>query len=122
MYAKNNFIVNNGTLTVSGGTLDVNGNINNASATSVFNQSGGNINIDGNDAGIIANSVASGTPLFNSLSNAVNLSAGTLLFVDPHAATTNTNGYTLYFNNSTITTATLATSANHTLQFGDGIS
>jgi len=119
---KNNFIVNNGTLTVSGGTLDVNGNINNASAASVFNQSGGNINIDGNDAGIIANSVASGTPLFNSLSNAVNLSAGTLLFVDPHAATTNTNGYTLYFNNSTITTATLATSANHTLQFGDGIS
>jgi hypothetical protein len=46
-------------LSVSGGTLAVNGNINNASG-STFAQSGGNINVDGNDAGATATSVASG--------------------------------------------------------------
>lgn len=119
---NNNSLTNNGTLNVSGGVLNVNGNINNATATSVFNQSGGTIKIDGNAAGVVANSVASGTPLFNSASTNINLTGGTLLFVDPHAATTNTNGYTIYLANSTVSTTTLGTSVNHITQFGDGVS
>ncbi|MCT2406657.1 T9SS type A sorting domain-containing protein [Chryseobacterium antibioticum] len=119
---NNNFLTNNGTLTVSGGTLNINGNISNATTTSVFNQSGGTIKIDGNAAGVVANSVASGTPLFNSASTNINLTGGTLLFVDPHTATTNTNGYTIYITNGTVSTTTLATSVNHITQFGDGVS
>jgi formylmethanofuran dehydrogenase subunit C len=119
---NNNFLNNNGTLTVSGGTLTVNGNINHATTASVFSQSGGTIKIDGNAAGNVANSVASGTPLFNSASTNINLTGGILLFVDPHAATTNTNGYTIYLTNSTASTVTLSTSANHITQFGDGVS
>lgn len=118
---NNNFITNNGTLTVSGGALNVNGNINNT-ASSSFAQSGGTIKIDGNAAGVTANSVASGTPLLQFLTNNVNLTGGTLIFVDPHTATTASNGRTLMFNTSTATTGTLATSPNHVTQFGDGVS
>ncbi|KQT26263.1 hypothetical protein ASG22_06220 [Chryseobacterium sp. Leaf405] len=119
---KNNFITNNGTLTISGGILNINGNINNAKIESVFNQSGGTVKIDGNNAGVAANSVASDTPLFNSLSNNINLTGGTLLFVDPHVATISTSGYTIRINNAIATTATLATSPDHITQFGDGLS
>lgn len=119
---RNNFITNNGTLSVSGGSLVVNGNISNATAASVFNQSGGTISIDGNDGGIVANSVASGTPLFNSVSTNINLTGGTLLFVDPHTATVNTSGLAINLNNATPSALTLASSPSHTTQFGDGIS
>ena len=119
---NNNFISNNGTLTVSGGLLTVNGSLNNSSSTAVFNQSGGTIRIDGNDAGIAANSVASGTALFGSVSTNISLTGGLLLFVDPHTATTNTNGLAISLNNPTVSTATLSSSALHTTQFGDGVS
>lgn len=106
---------NNGTLTVSGtATLNINGNLYHASGAT-FNQSGGNINIDGNAAGVTANSVASGTYLL-SLNAAVNWTGGTLTIIDPHAATTAT--YSLYYNSGT----SLDVPAGHTLRFGDGVS
>lgn len=58
---NNQFVNNSGTLTVSGGAFNVNGNINNLSG-SIFNQTAGDIVVDGN-GGTIANSVATGTPL-----------------------------------------------------------
>ena len=119
---KNNQLLNNGTLTVSGGALNINGNFNNASTASVFNQSGGTINIDGNDAGIVANSVVEATPLFNSASTNVNLSGGTLVFVDPPAGLSATSSLTVNFTNGTSAPAALASSPLHTTQFGDGIS
>jgi len=121
---KNNQLLNNGTLTVSGGTLNVNGNINNAIATSTFNQSGGTINIDGNDAGVVANSVASATPLLNFLTTNINLTGGTLLFVDPHASTTSntTAGLAVNYSSATSALPPLLSSPSHTTQFGDGIS
>jgi len=118
---NNNFLTNNGTLTVSGGVLNVNGNIAN-NATSTFNQSGGSINIDGNAAGVIASSVASGTPLFSSLSTNINLTGGTLTIIDPHTATTNTNAYAIFYNFGSNSPNSIATSANHTTRFGDGVS
>ena len=45
------------TLTVSGGLLAVNGNMVH-NAASIFNQSGGDILVDGNEGGVAANSVA----------------------------------------------------------------
>ncbi|WP_296148674.1 T9SS type A sorting domain-containing protein [uncultured Flavobacterium sp.] len=119
---KNNQLLNNGTLTVSGGTLNINGNFNNALIASVFNQSGGTINIDGNDAGIVANSVVAATPLFNSASTNINLTGGTLLFVDPHAGLSTSSSLTVNFTNSTSAPAALASSPLHITQFGDGIS
>lgn len=117
---SNGSIVNNGTLTIAGGTLNVNGYINNT-ASSSFAQLGGTIIIDGNN-GVVAESVPSGTPLFNMLSTNVNLSAGTLMFVDPHIATTNTSGYTINLNNGTPSVTTLAASPSHNTIFGDGFS
>ncbi|WP_197062227.1 GEVED domain-containing protein [Flavobacterium rivuli] len=119
---SNRTFANAGTLTVAGGTLNINGNLSHTAATSVFTQSAGLIKIDGNAAGVAANSVASGAPLFNSLSTSITLSGGTLLFVDPHTATSASSGYTIYLSNSTISTASLAASPSHLTQFGDGVS
>ncbi|MEI6408536.1 MAG: fibronectin type III domain-containing protein [Bacteroidota bacterium] len=115
----NRTFTNNGTLTVSSGTLNVYGNITNGSSA-VFNQSGGNINIDGNAGGSAANSVASGTSLlqFNQLNSGINLTGGTLTIVDPHANTTASN--VIGMNNATAGTQT-STSA-HTTRFGNGTS
>ena len=113
-------LTNNGLLAVSGtGTLTVNGNINNTS-TATFNQSGGNINIDGNAGGVSANSVPSGTRLlaFAALNSAINLTGGTLTIVDPHANTTATEA--IYYTNGTAGTQT--STVNHTTRFGDGTS
>ncbi|MCS3868878.1 hypothetical protein J3D55_001794 [Chryseobacterium ginsenosidimutans] len=113
---NNNFLTNNGTLTVSGGILNINGNLLNNS-TSTFNQSGGDINIDGNAAGVAANSVATGTTIARFNSNLVNLTGGNLTIVDPHVGTS-TSDYSLGFNNASYANATVA----HTLKIGNGIS
>ena len=118
---NNTPLTNNGTLTISGGTLTVNGNINNALATSVFNQSGGAIVIDGN-SGTVATSVANAVAIFNTESTNINLTAGTLTFVDPHASVTTGSNLAVRMNNSTASTISLASSPNHTTIFGDGIS
>ena len=118
---NNTTLTNNGTLTVTGGTLNVNGNISSALG-STFNQSGGAINIDGNNGGSTTGSVASGTPLLNllQLNSGINWTGGTLTIVDPHTATTNTNGYAVFYSNSI--TGSNYPSANHTIQFGNGVS
>lgn len=118
---NNTSLTNNGTLTVSGGTLTVNGNINNALTTSIFNQSGGAIIIDGN-SGTVATSVATSVAIFNSESTNINLTGGTLTFVDPHASTTSGSNFVIRLNNSTASSISLSASSNHTTIFGDGIS
>ncbi|GAA5101922.1 hypothetical protein GCM10023210_42380 [Chryseobacterium ginsengisoli] len=116
---NNNFLTNNGTLTVSGGVLNINGNLMNNSG-STFNQSGGNINVDGSD-GTTANSVATGTPLVRVTATAasnVNLTGGTLTIIDPHAGTS-TSDYALSIS---VPSGGAVASTNHTVKFGDGIS
>ena len=109
---NNNSLVNNGTLTVSGGTLNVRGSLNhNAGAT--FNQSAGDIVIDGNDAGIVANSA---TSYHLNLVSPVNWTGGNLTIVDPHVATTATD--VLYYNSSTSSDI----APTHTMVFGNGTS
>ncbi len=113
---KNNSINNSGTLSVSGGTLAVNGSINNISG-STFAQTGGNINVDGNDAGAVATSVASGTNIVNIATGNVTLSGGTLTVVDPHAANSTTS-YAFSYSGGTAIDNTVG----WTLKFGEGSS
>ncbi len=56
-----------------------------------FNQSGGDINIDGNAAGVIANSVPSGVYLLDIATANLSWTGGTLTIIDPHAATSSSN-------------------------------
>jgi hypothetical protein len=93
---NNAVFANNGTNTVSGGTLRVNGNVIHRSV-STFNQIGGNILVDGNAGGVAANSVGQGTSLFKMETSSINLSAGTITIVDP------------LINNTVQTTATSVT-------------
>ncbi|MBL7816685.1 MAG: T9SS type A sorting domain-containing protein [Saprospiraceae bacterium] len=118
--------LNNGTLTVTGGNLNVNGNMVIANASN-FSQSGGTIKIDGNGAGVAANSVASGTHLFsigtsstNYATGTVDLTGGTLLIVDPHASTNTSSWAFAYFGATSSNNITPG--AGFTLQFGDGVS
>lgn len=115
----NRTLANNATLTVSSGTLNVYGNITNG-ASSVFNQSGGNINIDGNAAGVSANSVASEIALlqFNQLNTGINLTGGTLTIIDPHANATQSN--VIGYSNGTVGTQTSL--STHLTRFGNSIS
>lgn len=116
----NRRFTNTGTLTVSNGNLNIYGNF--AHSGTSFTQSGGTIRIDGNAGGLLANSVASGTPLFNITSTNINLTGGTLLIVDPHAATTNTSAYAVYMYNTSASATSLGATSSHTLRLGDGIS
>ncbi|MBX2931750.1 MAG: choice-of-anchor J domain-containing protein, partial [Chitinophagaceae bacterium] len=109
---------NNGILTVTNGSLNINGNFA-LSAGGKLNQSGGVISIDGNNAGSAIGSVATATNLFNLAPTAnadVNLSGGSIIIVDPHYST----GYSVFVSvpNSGAITAT----GTHTFQFGDGVS
>lgn len=113
---NNNVLTNNGTLTISGGTLNVNGNIViNSGAT--FNQSAGLINVDGNNGGATTGSVASGTAIIGIASNLLNLTGGTIVIIDPNA---NTSGNAFDYNNGT--SYDMPVGSTHTIQFGDGIS
>ncbi|WP_447634929.1 Ig-like domain-containing protein [Flavobacterium microcysteis] len=117
--ANNRTFSNSGIMTVTSGTVNVFGNmIHNGGST--FNQSGGNINIDGNDGGNTATSVAAATSLLNITANAVanlNLTGGTITIVDPHA--TSSSSYALRVSQGG---AYNSAGANHTFKFGDGIS
>ena len=123
---KNNALINNGTLNINGGTLTLNGRFDMNNGANL-NQSAGSFVIDGNDGGLAANSVASGTPIFrigNSTTSystgTIVLSGGEIVIVDPHTATTNTSGYALYtyfpsgFN--------IEAAPAHTFKFGNGVS
>lgn len=118
--ANNRTFANNGVMTVTSGTVNVFGNmVHNGGST--FNQSGGNINIDGNDGGNAANSVASGTNILNITANAVanlSLTGGTITIVDPPQSSS-TSTYSLRISQGG---AYNSAGANHTFKFGDGIS
>lgn len=117
--ANNRTFANNGIMTVTSGTVNVFGNmIHNGGST--FNQSGGNITIDGNDGGNTATSVAAATSLLNITATAVanlNLTGGTITIVDPHA--TSSSSYALRVSQGG---AYNSAGANHTFKFGDGVS
>jgi|GEM_PF-1116256 len=113
---KNNTFTNNGTFTMNGGTFTVNGNMLHA-AGSTFNHTAGDINVDGNDGGNAASSVASGTSIVQISTQLLNWTGGTLTIVDPHANSTASNSFT--FTNST---ANVNVTSGHTIRFGDGVS
>jgi Secretion system C-terminal sorting domain len=115
---NNNFFTNKGTLNVTAGTLNVNGSFA-VNAGAKFIQSGGNINVDGNAAGVLANSIPLGTNIVNliaSKSTDFNLTGGTFTIIDPHADLTPT------FNAGLVDLGSLSAAATHTFRFGDGIS
>ena len=114
---NNNTLTNNGTLTVSGGLLAVNGNMVH-NAASIFNQSGGDILVDGNEGGIAANSVAAATAIVQLNSQFINWTGGALTILDPHAGGTGTSNTIAYTNS----TAHVNVSNAHTLKLGDGVS
>ena len=111
---------NSGSLTVSSGTLNINGNFLNTSTTgNIFTQSGGNINVDGNAGGVLANSVASTTNLVyltGGTPTTLILSGGTFTIVDPPAY--------YYTSNYALSGPSTATNCGlgHTFRFGDGVS
>lgn len=107
-----------GTATVSGGTLNINGNMS-ITSTAAFTQSGGDINIDGN-AGVAASSVIQGTNLLNINTNNLNCSAGTITIVDPPHNSYPVN--TTMALRITAAASTTAFSGSHTVRFGDGSS
>jgi hypothetical protein len=106
---------NTSQLNISGGTLTVNGNLN-VQSPAIFTQTGGTINVDGNAAGVAANSVASGTAIVSIKSPNLNLSAGTLVIVDPHANSTASRAFEYSVSSN------YNSGIGHTVQFGDGSS
>ncbi|WP_118950050.1 T9SS type A sorting domain-containing protein [Taibaiella helva] len=115
----NKTFTNNGTLTVTGGTLNINGSLVIASGAKM-NQSDGNINVDGNAAGVAANSVPSGTQIVKwtiATASDVNLTGGVFTIVDPHMADA-TNTFEAIYN----TTGAVGPTPNHIFRFGDGVS
>jgi len=116
----NRLFTNNGTLTVSSGTLFIAGRLL-VNTSSVFNQSGGNINIDGNAGGVAANSVAASAAIVTlnpSTLTSVNLTGGILTIVDPHANSTASNVLTV----TGATNGPLNVTTAHTIRFGNGTS
>jgi hypothetical protein len=105
--------VNLGTLNVTGGTINVDGNFLNVGT---FSQSAGNINVDGNNGGIAANSVPAGTAIVELATGTYNLTGGTLTVVDPHANTTASESFR--YNS----TANYNSPVGHTVRFGNGSS
>jgi len=104
---------NNGTLSIASGNFTVNGYLNNTTS-STFSQTGGGLILDGNAGGVAQNSVAATDAILTFSSAAATFTGGSILFVDPHAASfvvLNT-GYLI----------NLSAGANHTFIFGDGVS
>ncbi len=112
--AKSSMLTNFGTLTLSGGTLAVNGGYTQHSSTSVLNQSGGNFRIDANNGGVAATSLRGAVPILNASAGQLNLSGGTLTIVDPPAPNTS--------DASLAITVIGSATGTHTLQLGDGVS
>ncbi len=106
----NRVVTNNGTLSVTGGALNINGNLL-ISSGSTFNQSGGDIIIDPN-SGVVGTSVAAGTTTMLINSNLGTVTAGTIRIVDPNF---NSTGKAFDFNAS----PSLSWATGHTLIIGD---
>lgn len=112
---KKHTFTNNGTYTMNGGTLNVNGQfIHNTGAT--FNQTAGNINVDGNDAANAASSVPASSSIVQISTNLLNWTGGTLTIVDPHANVTSSNAFS-YNTSSNVNIV-----GSHILRLGNGIS
>ena len=79
---NNSAFENNGTFTCSGGTVNVNGYVNHKS-NSIFNHTGGDIIVDGNDNGNVATSVGFGGSIFKIETSNLNLTGGKITIVDP---------------------------------------
>jgi len=112
-----------GTLNFTSGNIEVNGNVS-IGAAATFTQSGGDLKIDGNGANVVANSVASGTHLFevstSATASALNCSAGTITIVDP-PINTSTTSRALSLGLTSGATSSWFT-GTHTFVFGDGTS
>jgi hypothetical protein len=89
-----------GTLNMTGGNLNVNGNIV-FNSGSTFNQSAGDLVIDGN-SGTSGTSVNSSTSLMSIATSAVNISGGTVLFVDPNINNSSGNSCFSYTGSSAV--------------------
>lgn len=120
---NNNFMINNGTYTMNGGTLKINGSMLH-NANSIFNQTAGDIIIDGNDSGFVDRSVPTAVNILQFNSEKVYLSGGKITITDPHAAAGATD-YALIANISPTGSTVLNNvrlGLNHTIQFGDSLS
>jgi hypothetical protein len=111
----------NGTLAMSGGTINHYGNVV-VNSTATYTQTGGTFNVDGNASNSptvqnTLNSVATGTHIFLLATSNLTLSGGTLVIVDPHAATATTNNAFQYTGGSLFNNT-----IGWTLKFGNGVS
>jgi hypothetical protein len=113
---------NTGLLSVTAGNLNINGSLGllqgdyeNSAYTGAFSQTGGTVRIDGNAAGIIANSVGGETKILEITSWTINATGGTLTIVDPHASQW---GTTMSFSGL----PNRRFESGHTFIFGDGVS
>src|SRR5690606_32696672 len=92
---NDNMFVNNGTLSVGPtATLNINGYMTH-NVGSTFNQTGGDIFVDGN-SGTALNSVPSSLSIVSIYTSQLNWTAGTLTIVDPHASTSTSSNSFLY--------------------------
>lgn len=112
---KKHLFSNSGTYTMNGGTLTVNGQfVHNTGST--FNQTAGDIVVDGNNAAIAASSVPANNAIVQVSTNLLNWTGGTLTIVDPHANSTTTNTFS-YSSSSNVNIV-----GNHIFRLGNGIS
>ena len=108
-----------GTLTMSGGQITVLGRV---VLSGIFNQSGGDLKIDGHNGTVGATNNVT-TAMLNITStavNAINLTGGSITFPDPFPGTSTTAGACecIYFNTGT----SYVIAPGHTINFGDGVS
>lgn len=112
-----------GTLNLTSGNIEVNGNVS-IGAAATFTQSGGDLKIDGNAANVAGSSVASGTHLFDISTSAtasvVSCTAGTITIVDP-PINTSTTSRAMSLGLTAGTTSSWF-SGTHTVVIGDGVS
>ncbi|MFC4262015.1 T9SS type A sorting domain-containing protein [Ferruginibacter yonginensis] len=111
----NRVLTNNGTLAVTGGVLNQNGSfIMNASST--FNQTGGDIFVDGND-GTAGGSVASTADIVGIYTSNLGVTDGNMTIVDPHfSGSAATDGGAAFAYE--VATTSNAFGTNHTLIVG----
>lgn len=116
----NRTFLNTGAVDITGGLLEINGNLSNQPFSS-FTQTAGTISVDGNAGGNTANSVAEGTPIvlfehYLSFPSGLNFSGGMFTIVDPHASATATSALDANVGEHVLSTGM------HTFRFGNGMS
>jgi hypothetical protein len=103
---NNNAVFTNfGTHTVSGGTLTVNGAVYHRTG-SIFNHTDGDIIVDSNAAGVVANSVGAGGSSFKLETSNLNMTGGKITIVDPlvnKSEATTATSVSSFTNNTSLT-------------------